>query len=106
MIRIFAFAIFLFSVSALAEPDRSSPPPPLPEEETSENLVEPEVTIIQRDDRTVEEYRVNGQLRYIKVTPRVGRPYFFVDTTGDGVLDQQFDSLANPPVNQWILWSW
>ena len=107
MIRIIMVSFIILSGAALAEPDRSLPPPPLPEEQTGEDfLTEPEVNIIQRDDRTIEEYRVNGQLRYIKVIPKRGRPYYFVDTNGDGALDQQFDSLENPPVNQWILWSW
>jgi len=111
MIRIITISFFIFSGMTfsgftLADTDRNLPPPPLPEESTGDNLPEPEVNIIQRDDRTVEEYRVNGQLRYIKVIPKKGKPYYFVDTNGDGALDQQFDSLENPPINQWILWSW
>lgn len=106
MNRLYALVLLLFSVTAMAATDRSVPPPPLPEEESGENLTEPEVNIIHRDDRTVEEYRVNGQLRYIKVIPKQGKPYYFVDTDGDGVLDQQFNNLENPPINQWILWSW
>jgi hypothetical protein len=54
----------------------------------------------------VEEVRVNGQLRYVKITPNRGAPYYIVDTDGDGILDQQFDNLANPPINQWILLRW
>lgn len=106
MIRIITVSFFILTGIAQAELDRSLPPPPLPEEQTGENLSEPEVNIIQRDDRTIEEYRVNGQLRYIKVIPKKGKPYYFVDTNGDGALDQQFDNLKNPPINQWILWSW
>ena len=40
--------------------------------------LEPQVTIIRRDNETREEVRVNGQLRYIKVTPRFGLPYYLV----------------------------
>lgn len=47
----------------------------------------PEVTIIQRSDRTIREYRINGQLYMIKVAPRKGAPYYLVDTDGDGNLD-------------------
>jgi len=85
--------------------DRQQPPPPLPETDR-DKLPEPEVRIIQHEDRTIEEYRVNGALRYIKVIPNQGPPYYFVDTNGDGVLDQQFSSLDNPPLNQWILFRW
>ncbi len=85
----------------------TEPPPPLPVDPTeSTEVPEPEVTIIQREDRTIEEYRVNGRVRFIKVTPKVGKPYYFVDTDGDGILDKQFDDLDNPPVNQWILLRW
>ena len=34
--------------------------------------LEPQVTIIRRETETVEEVRVNGELRYVKVTPRIG----------------------------------
>ncbi len=84
-----------------------TPPPPLPNgDDEQQAMPEPEVNIIQRDDKTIEEYSVNGQLRYIKVTPRHGVPYYIVDTDGDGVLDQQFDNLENPPIAQWILFRW
>ena len=88
-----------------AEKDRSAPPPPLPEE-PADQLPEPEVKIIHREDRIVEEVSVNGQLRYVKITPKKGVPYYIVDTDGDGVLDQQFNSLDNPNINQWILLRW
>ena len=88
-----------------AEEDRTAPPPPLPEEPVDQ-LPEPEVKIIHREDRIVEEVSVNGQLRYVKITPKKGVPYYIVDTDGDGVLDQQFNSLDNPNINQWILLRW
>ena len=88
-----------------AEEDRAAPPPPLPED-PAEQMPEPEVRIIHREDRIVEEVSVNGQLRYVKITPKKGLPYYLVDTDGDGVLDKQFDNLDNPPINQWILLRW
>ena len=107
MLRLFYF-ILLFALLApvQAQEDRSEPPPPLPDDPAAEELPEPEVKIIHREDRVVEEVRVNGQLRYVKITPKRGVPYYIVDTDGDGILDQQFDNLANPPINQWILMRW
>jgi hypothetical protein len=35
----------------------------------------------------VEEYRMNGVLYMVKVTPTVGPPYYLIDTTGDGNLN-------------------
>ena len=51
-------------------------PPPLPE--GADPDLEPQVTIIRRETETVEEVRVNGDLRYVKVTPRVGPAYYLV----------------------------
>ncbi len=71
------------------------------------DATEPEVTIIQSDGKRVEEYRVNGQLYMIKVTPRKGPPYYLVDTDGDGVLETRRNDLAsNMLTPQWILFRW
>jgi hypothetical protein len=106
MLRTFCF-IILFALLAPvhAQEDRAAPPPPLPED-TADDFPEPEVKIIRREDRVVEEVSVNGRLRYVKITPKGGVPYYIVDTDGDGILDQQFNNLDNPPINQWILLRW
>ena len=36
----------------------------------------------------VSEYRVQGQLRMVRVQPRNGPVYYLMDTNGDGRLDQ------------------
>lgn len=83
------------------------PPPPLLEGNGENQIIpEPEVTIIHQEDRIIEEYRVNGQLRYAKITPSKGPAYYMIDTDGDGLLDTRDDNLDNPPINQWILWQW
>lgn len=89
----------------------ASPPPPLPadgvETDDSRNLPQPEVNIIHRKDATIEEYRINGQLRYIKVVPKQGKPYYLVDHDGDGVLESRQSDLKGPPqVNKWIIKEW
>ena len=85
-------SILLFSASSLALADNANPgglepvpePPDLPDPlETGENI-EPQVTIIRKDDAVVEEYRVNGFLYMVKVTPAVGPAYYMVDNDGDG----------------------
>jgi hypothetical protein len=106
MSRLFYLILLLVLLAPVhAQEDRTAPPPPLPEE-PADQLPEPEVKIIHREDRIVEEVSVNGQLRYVKITPKKGVPYYIVDTDGDGVLDQQFNSLDNPNINQWILLRW
>lgn len=82
-------------------------PPPLPDQsQDSRDIPEPEVRIIKRKDAVIEEYRVNGKLRYVKITPSKGKPYYMFDSNGDGVLDSREDDLANPPINRWILFEW
>lgn len=72
----------------------------------SRNIPQPEVRIIRKKDTVIEEYRVNGRLRFIKITPSVGPPYYMVDTDGDGILETREDNFSNPPINQWILLEW
>lgn len=86
-------------------------PPPLPpadvESDDSRILPQPEVNIIHSKEGTVEEYRVNGKLRYAKVIPKKGKPYYLVDRDGDGILETRHNDLKGPPpVNQWILKEW
>ena len=52
----------------------------------------------------VEEYRVNGRLYMIKITPRIGLPYYLIDNHGDGTfatggLDQ--GPVVRPPM--WVI---
>lgn len=88
-------------------PSQNDTIPTLPDEaDDSRNIPQPEVRIIRKKDAVIEEYRVNGHLRFIKITPSVGSPYYMVDTDGDGVLETRNDNFANPPINQWILLEW
>lgn len=81
--------------------------PALPEEVDDSRIIpQPEVRIIRKKDAVIEEYRVNGRLRYVKITPSVGKPYYMVDTNGDGALDTRENDLDNPPINQWLLLQW
>jgi len=41
--------------------------------------LEPEITITEGKDETVEEYRVNGQIYMIKIIPKIGKPYFLLN---------------------------
>ena len=81
--------------------------PVLPNEaDDSRNIPQPEVRIIKKKDTVIEEYRVNGKIRYIKITPRSGPAYYMVDKDGDGVVETRENDLDNPPINQWILLEW
>lgn len=69
------------------------------------NTPEPEITIRQEADRTIEEYRVNGLLYAIKVIPKVGEPYYLVDSEGDGQLDKRQER-GRLSVPSWVLFKW
>lgn len=53
---------------------------------------------------TLEEYRVAGQLRMVKITPARGAPYYLYDRDGDGALDR--DDADKVPQTYWKLFSW
>lgn len=82
-----------------------TPPPPAPSDE--QEAIEPEVTIIRTEDRTVEEYRINGQLYMVKVTPSKGVPYYLVDADGNGDLETRRNEL-DPKilVPSWVILRW
>lgn len=51
--------------------------------------LEPEISIRQRGSDKVEEFRVNGKLYMVRVTPPGGTPYILLDQTGGGQLIPQ-----------------
>ncbi|EJM12680.1 Protein of unknown function (DUF2782) [Pseudomonas sp. GM18] len=66
---------------------------------------EPQVTIRTEGDKTIQEYRQNGFLYAIKVTPKVGKPYFLVRADGsDGnfIRSDQPDML----IPAWEIFKW
>ncbi len=96
----------LMSANIWAEDSNVPQPPILPEPLVEGESIEPEINIIQKDDRTIEEYRHGGQLYMIKVIPAVGVPYYFIDTDGDGSLESQQHELSGHIVPNWILLEW
>ncbi|MEI7457435.1 MAG: DUF2782 domain-containing protein [Nitrosomonadales bacterium] len=78
-----------------------SPPPEFTPDSAAGD--EPEVTIVKQTELTVEEYRSGGRIYMIKVTPKVGPPYYLVDSRGDGKFARQesLDSGFRPP--RWII---
>jgi hypothetical protein len=66
--------------------------------------VEPQVTILQREGETVEEYRVNGRLYKIRVIPLRGEPYILIDHRGDGsFVPQEGPGTPGLSVPQWVI---
>jgi hypothetical protein len=106
IMHIVCVVALLMSSNLWAEDSNIQEPPVLPEPLRDGESIEPEINIIQKEDRMIEEYRHNGQLYMIKVTPTVGIPYYFIDTDGDGSLDSQQFELQGEIVPNWILFEW
>jgi len=86
-------------------PTASTTPPPPPPDLASDTDLEPQVTIIRREGEVVEEVRVQGELRFVKVTPRNGRPYYLIPD-GNGNTFLRRDSLdISLKVPMWVLFS-
>ena len=64
---------------------------------------EPQITITKKSDQTVEEFRANGKLYMIKVTPKHGVPYYLVDDKGDGKFARQESLDSGVRVPRWVI---
>ena len=74
-------------------------------DETSSVYPEPEITIIDSENKKIEVHKINGRVYKIKVVPKNGKPYFLVDMEGDGdfIRDSGADKMQVP---EWVLISW
>ena len=81
------------------------PPPPPPGLELDPAL-EPQITIQRRGTETVEEFRIQGRLYMIKVTPAHGVPYYLIDEGGQGefIRRDSYDTRTRPPM--WVIHRW
>lgn len=81
------FGALALSAAAQTRPPDLMPlpePPPPPPGMVDDASLEPQVTIKKRGEDRVEEFRMNGKLYMIRVTPSHGTPYYLVDAKGDG----------------------
>ncbi|MEO1766513.1 DUF2782 domain-containing protein [Thiobacter aerophilum] len=78
------------------------PPPPPPGYELNPQL-EPEVTIRQRGEDVVEEFRIGGKLYMMKITPKYGKPYYLVDDKGDGSFVRMDNLDSGTRVPRWVI---
>jgi len=87
VLRAFLLTLVLIVFSTLAHAQR--PPPklePLPEPPPPPPMApeEPTVRIPVETGDKIEEVREGGRVVMLKVTPPHGKPYYLVDTTGNG----------------------
>ncbi|NDU85583.1 MAG: DUF2782 domain-containing protein [Ferrovum sp.] len=91
------------SSSATAPANAHTPPPQATTEAPPATDDNAEVTIVEKQETRFEEYRINGRLYKIKVTPKIGPPYYLIDEEGHG-LWHRHDALDNnfqPP--RWVI---
>ena len=96
----------LMSANVWAEADYPKSPI-IPERLMDGQSIEPDINIIQEQDRTIREYRMNGKLYMVKITPSIGRPYFLMDSDGNGSLETTQHELGSGlRIPNWILLEW
>lgn len=88
------------------------PPPPIPAANSYKEKpqppadqpadLEPVVTITTRGGNLVEEYRMNGKLYMVKVTPGKGKPYYLIDPEGKGEF-RRSDLQPSISVPTWVI---
>ncbi|MDP1660027.1 MAG: DUF2782 domain-containing protein [Methylotenera sp.] len=87
-----AFGVMQLPLVATAQAPNKTPPAdlqplediPPPVISNEENADEPQITIVKKKGETIEEYRVNGQLYMMKITPAHGVPYYLHKEDQDG----------------------
>jgi hypothetical protein len=111
------FILCLLAGAASAADDRkpAAPTPPglteVPEDDGTVPLIspaagpdEPDIRIRTEGDTRVEEYRREGRIYMIKVTPRIGPPYYLIDNTGDGRFLRHDGPLPSNAPAQWRIY--
>lgn len=88
--------------SVLDEPARQ-PDEPVVVSDYQPVAGEPEIVIRPGKKATFYEYRVNGELREVKVVPSVGPEYYLVPSDGGGWIQQDKSQLLIP---SWVIFRW
>ncbi len=78
-------------------------PPPPPPGLQPDPALEPQVTITQRGEDKVEEFRIKGRLYMVKVTPPHGKAYYLIDHRGDGMFSREESLDSGLRVPQWVI---
>jgi Protein of unknown function (DUF2782) len=91
MRRLLFILVALFAAAAMAQPSPPQPRPPqlepLPEPPPPPEIPGPDVPQVRipvQESDKVEEIREGGRVVMLKVTPAGGKPYYLLDTTGNG----------------------
>lgn len=101
-------SLLLAFAAQAAEPPARPRDVPIPEKvEASATPDDPPTVSIRTEangDR-IEEYRQNGRIYMVKVTPKRGPPYYLMDTDGNGRLNRDDRDPRVSPVH-WAIYEW
>lgn len=101
------FSLLLaLATSAASLPQEVPIPEKIPSPPSEETAPTVRIHAGENGDR-VEEYRQGGKITMVRITPPHGKPYYLLDTNGDGRLDKT-DTLDNSNVAPvyWVLYEW
>lgn len=69
--------------------------------------IEPSIKLQEHKNRVTEEYRINGNLYMIKITPMAGPPYYLVDDSGSGDMELRRGPAGRDfNIPRWTLLTW
>ena len=113
LVALFASLLLALPVRVVAEDPELEPlpePPPIPENLSLEESLEPQVRVIRAEDKVITQYVVEGVVRAVKVEHGDSTipPYYLVDADGDGRLDRR-SGVADEQerlLAHWIVASW
>ncbi|MXS84595.1 DUF2782 domain-containing protein [Nitrosomonas sp. HPC101] len=106
----------LVSAQTQSQPDNLIPLPEIPDPPSTgeehalppelelDPSLEPEITIHEGKDETIEEYRVNGELYMIKITPRIGKPYYLLNRRSAAGTTHRGDMESGVSVPMWQIY--
>ncbi len=94
-----------FAADALPQLEPLPEPPPPPAGYEPDPASEPQVTIVKRGEETIEEYRVNGEMYMMKVTPSHGVPYYLLKPDRDAGWARMDGPEAPLSVPKWVLFN-
>lgn len=111
LVLLLSLAVFSANLPAQAAdkkpaPDKLEPLPealPPPAVLEGNPADEPEITVVQKGENTVEEYRIGGELYMQKITPSHGVPYYLLKEDQGGAWSR-FDGPAAPiSIPKWVI---
>jgi hypothetical protein len=86
-------------------PEAAPPPPEIADDTELQAALEAQLKELQRANQTVVEYRHNGRLSMVKVTPQHGHPYYLLADAANGGFIRRDSLDSGLKVPMWVLFS-